>query len=135
MAITYPELNKENQLRFTELKKETAQIIQNLLDDGSLPDVDYLIEHHFYSADAALLEKMACHAIQVDLHVTEEEEFEDEETGELLFTCDIIFEIPLDGNIINDQIKLMLQMSQHFNVEYDGWGTYFEDGSEELEEI
>ena len=49
------EMNQELQ----EWREETAEIIAELLEDGSDPDVEYPIEHHFAALDFDCLEKLA----------------------------------------------------------------------------
>lgn len=131
MASTYPALTVEQQEFFEEIKHDTKFIIKNLLDDGSLPDALYLIEHHFVSDNFDSLENLAVEAFKLGFEVTDAEEFDDEETEETLFACDVVVEMHLDEQKINEHAELMIKLAGKFEVEYDGWGTYFEDGSDE----
>ncbi|XKM14451.1 ribonuclease E inhibitor RraB [Orbaceae bacterium ac157xtp] len=111
-------------------QQDTNAIIEELLDDGSDPDALYLIEHHISSTDFDILEKVAVEAFKLGYEVNDPEEMEDE-NGKPIICCDIISEIPLDGDLINEQIKQIITLTTQFKVNYDGWGTYFEDGEDE----
>lgn len=130
MASTLPNLTSEQLNELEEQKIETREIIQQLLDDGSLPDALYIIEHHFSSEDFDVLEKLAVEAFKLDYEVSDAEELEDEE-GELFFSCDVVCEMHLQAEKIDEQCELMFKLANKFGVSYDGWGTYFEDGSDE----
>ncbi|SET16465.1 ribonuclease E inhibitor RraB [Thorsellia anophelis] len=130
MASTYPALTEEQIEYYEQIKIETRDIIKNLLDDGSLPDALYLIEHHFASDDFEQLENLAVEAFKLDFEVTDAEELEDE-NGEVFFACDVVCEMNLVAEKIDEQVELMIKLAGKFNCEYDGWGTYFEDGSDE----
>lgn len=111
-------------------QKETDSIIEELLSDGSDPDALYLIEHHISSIDFDTLEKVAVEAFKLGYEVTDPEEMEDEDNQPII-CCDIISEIPLDASLINSQIEQIINLICQYNVNYDGWGTYFEDGEDE----
>lgn len=111
-------------------QKETDSIIEELLSDGSDPDALYLIEHHISSIDFDTLEKVAVEAFKLGYEVTDPEEMEDEDNQPII-CCDIISEIPLDASLINSQIEQIINLIYQYNVNYDGWGTYFEDGEDE----
>jgi len=114
----------------------TNDTISALLEDGSDPDAEYTIEHHFYDVDFAKLEKVAVEVFKLGFEVTDAEEVEFEDGGSA-WVFDAIREQSLDAaNITADAIKLE-QLAQKFGVEYDGWGTYFEgedDGYDEDDE-
>ncbi|WP_306521022.1 ribonuclease E inhibitor RraB [Rheinheimera sp.] len=114
----------------------TDDTINALLEDGSDPDAEYTIEHHFYHPDFAKLEKVAVEVFKLGFEVTDAEEVEFEDGGSA-WVFDAIREQSLDAaNITADAIKLE-QLAQKFGVEYDGWGTYFEgedDGYDEDDE-
>jgi len=120
----------ENWQEFTE------ETVNALLEDGSDPDAEYTVEHHFYHADFAQLEKLAVEVFKLGFEVTDAEEVEFEDGGSA-WVFDAIREQSLDAaNITADAIKLE-QLAQKFGVEYDGWGTYFEgedDGYDEDDE-
>ena len=82
-----------------EQREETRLIIEELLEDGSDPDALYTIEHHFSADDFDALEKMAVEAFKLGYEVTEPEA----------------------------QVEQLMNLAEKFDVEYDGWGTYFED--------
>lgn len=107
-------------------QQETNQIIDELLEDGSDPDALYIIEHHIASHDFNQLEKMAIEAFKLGFEVTDPEELEDHS-----IICDIISETPLDAELINAQIAQLLPLCEQFNLHYEGWGTYFEDGEDD----
>ena len=92
-----------------EQREETRLIIEELLEDGSDPDALYTIEHHLSADDFETLEKVAVEAFKLGYEVTEPEELEVEE-GDMVICCDILSECALNADL-----------------EYDGWGTYYED--------
>ncbi|MBJ3814149.1 ribonuclease E inhibitor RraB [Shimwellia pseudoproteus] len=109
-----------------EQREETRLIIEELLEDGSDPDALYTIEHHF-SADAFdELEKVAVEAFKMGYEVTEPEELEVED-GLVVICCDALSECALNAELIDAQVEQLMNLAEKFNVEYDGWGTYYED--------
>jgi regulator of RNase E activity RraB len=116
----------ENWQEFTE------DTIAALLEDGSDPDAQYPIEHHFYDKDFAKLEKLAVELFKLGYEVTDAEEVEFEDGGNA-WVFDAIREQSLvTETIVADAIKLE-QLAHKHNVEYDGWGTYFEGDEDEFE--
>lgn len=116
----------ENWQEFTE------DTIAALLEDGSDPDAQYTIEHHFYDKDFAKLEKLAVELFKLGYEVTDAEEVEFEDGGNA-WVFDAIREQSLvTETIVADAIKLE-QLAHKHNVEYDGWGTYFEGDEDEYE--
>ncbi|MFP1944826.1 ribonuclease E inhibitor RraB [Lonsdalea quercina] len=115
-----------------EQREETRLIIEELLDDGSDPDAVYTIEHHFSAEKFEDLEKVAVDAFKLGYEVTDAEELEVEE-GVLLMCCDVISEVSLKAEIIDAQVEQLLALAERHEINYDGWGTYFEDpnGSDE----
>lgn len=109
-----------------EQREETRLIIEELLEDGSDPDALYTIEHHFSADDFASLEKLAVEAFKMGYEVTEPEELEVEE-GETVICCDILSEGALNAELIDKQVEQLMDLAEKFEVEYDGWGTYYED--------
>lgn len=67
----------------TALQQETREIIDDLLNDGSDPNALYIIEHHISHHDFDKLEKIALDAFKLGYEVSEAEEFENEEGGEV----------------------------------------------------
>lgn len=120
--------------KIEQAQQDTYSIIEELLNDGSDPDALYLIEHHISATDFDTLEKVAVEAFKLGYEVTDPEDMDDEDQQELV-CCDIISEIPLDGELINTQIAQIIELTTKFKVNYDGWGTYFEDGEDEDDEF
>jgi len=111
----------------------TNDTIAALLEDGSDPDAEYTIEHHFYDEDFAKLEKLAVEVFKLGFEVTDAEEVEFEDGGNA-WVFDAIREQSLDGAAITaDAIKLEA-LARKFGIEYDGWGTYFEGEDGEFED-
>ena len=111
-------------------KDFTDDTIDALMEDGSDPDAEYTIEHHFYHQDFAQLEKLAVEVFKLGFEVTDAEEVEFEDGGSA-WVFDAIREQSLDGDTITaDAIKLEA-LAKKFGVEYDGWGTYFEGDDED----
>ncbi len=108
----------------------TEETIAALLEDGSDPDALYTIEHHFYDKDFARLEKLAVELFRLGYEVTDAEEVEFEEGGSA-WVFDAIREQSLDtDSIVADAIKLE-ELAKKHQIEYDGWGTYFESDEED----
>ncbi|GKW16726.1 MULTISPECIES: ribonuclease E inhibitor RraB [Pectobacterium] len=116
-----------------EQREETRLIIEELLDDGSDPDALYTIEHHFSAEKFEVLEKVAVEAFKLGYEVTDAEELEVED-GVLLMCCDAISEVALKAELIDAQVEQLLALAERHGVNYDGWGTYFEDPDGEGEE-
>lgn len=116
-----------------EQREETRLIIEELLDDGSDPDALYTIEHHFSAEKFEVLEKVAVEAFKLGYEVTDAEELEVED-GVLLMCCDAISEVALNAELIDAQVEQLLALAARHGVNYDGWGTYFEDPDGEGEE-
>jgi regulator of RNase E activity RraB len=111
----------------------TNDTIAALLEDGSDPDAEYTIEHHFYDEDFAKLEKLAVEVFKLGFEVTDAEEVEFEDGGNA-WVFDAIREQSLDGVAITaDAIKLEA-LARKFGIEYDGWGTYFEGEDGEFDD-
>ncbi|QTF10175.1 ribonuclease E inhibitor RraB [Brenneria izadpanahii] len=116
-----------------EQREETRLIIEELLDDGSDPDALYTIEHHFSAEKFEVLEKVAVEAFKLGYEVTDAEELEVED-GILLMCCDAISEVALNAELIDAQVEQMVTLAERYGVNYDGWGTYFEDPDGEADE-
>jgi regulator of ribonuclease activity B len=111
-------------------QQDTLAIIQELLDDGSDPHALYIIEHHISSQDFDKLEKVAVEAYKLGYEATDPDEDIDD-AGNFVIGFDIITESPLNAELINAQIAEVIKLANQFGVNYDGWGTYFEDGSDD----
>nr|WP_113865299.1 ribonuclease E inhibitor RraB [Brenneria salicis]NMN93058.1 hypothetical protein [Brenneria salicis ATCC 15712 = DSM 30166]RBP65135.1 hypothetical protein DES54_10511 [Brenneria salicis ATCC 15712 = DSM 30166]RLM31647.1 ribonuclease E inhibitor B [Brenneria salicis ATCC 15712 = DSM 30166] len=109
-----------------EQREETRLIIEELLEDGSDPDALYTIEHHFSAEKFEVLEKVAVEVFKLGYEVTDAEELEVED-GVLLMCCDAISEVALNAELIDAQVEQLLTLAERHGVNYDGWGTYFED--------
>lgn len=116
-----------------EQREETRAIIDELLEDGSDPDALYTIEHHFSCDSLNALEKAAIDAFKAGYEVTEPEELELED-GTTVMCVDIISEVALNAELIDAQVEQLIDLGARHNVDYDGWGTYFEDPDAEDEE-
>ncbi|NDJ56239.1 ribonuclease E inhibitor RraB [Enterobacteriaceae bacterium 4M9] len=112
-----------------EQREETRLIIEELLDDGSDPDALYTIEHHFSADDFETLEKLAVEVFKLGYEVTDAEELEVEE-GDTVICCDALSECALKAELIDVQVEQLMNVAEKYGVEYDGWGTYFEDGED-----
>ncbi|MFG1174045.1 ribonuclease E inhibitor RraB [Erwiniaceae bacterium CAU 1747] len=115
-----------NEALLAEQREETRLIIEELLEDGSDPDALYTIEHHFSCDSFDALEKAAVEAFKLGYEVTEPEELELED-GTTVMCCDILSEGALNAELIDKQVEQLVDLVAKFNVDYDGWGTYFED--------
>jgi regulator of RNase E activity RraB len=103
-----------------EQREETRLIIEELLEDGSDPDALYTIEHHLSA------EKAAVEAFKLGYEVTDAEELEVED-GSMVMCCDVISEVGLNAELIDAQVEQLVALAERCGVNYDGWGTYFED--------
>ncbi len=108
-----------------EFEQETLDTIEQLLEDGSDPDAEYMIEHHVASTDFDVLEKVAIACFKKGYEVTDPEEVEGEE-GETIYSFDVIVEMELSPEAIMEDVEAILGICESFDVTYDGWGTYFE---------
>ena len=106
-----------NPEQLEEQREETRLIIEELLEDGSDPDALYTME---------TLEKAAVEAFKLGYEVTDPEELEVED-GDIVICCDILSECALNADLIDAQVEQLMTLAEKFDVEYDGWGTYFED--------
>jgi len=117
-------MNTEEQL--LHWLEHTESLIGELVEDGTNEEVHHTIEHHFASTDFNLLEQAAITAFKMGYEVEEPEEAE-LESGEKVFAFDISTEQALDVEIIFNETKKMLELAKLTKVDYDGWGTYFEE--------
>ena len=104
----------------------SKMLITELLEDGTNEEVYHTIEHHFASPDFDMLEKAAIAAFKMGFEIEEPEEAE-LENGDKVFAFDIVTEQMLDLDIISDETKKMVELAKQCHVDYDGWGTYFEE--------
>ncbi|EPL8024451.1 ribonuclease E inhibitor RraB [Providencia stuartii] len=113
--------------------EETRLIIEELLEDGSDPDALYAIEHHFSADNFELLEKAAVEAFKLGYEVTDAEEL-GVENGVTLMCCDVISESALNAELIDAQVEQLMKLAEKLGINYDGWGTYFEDPDAEYDD-
>lgn len=119
-----------------EQKEETREIIAALLEDGSDPDALYTIEHHFSADTFEELEAAAVEAFKMGFEVLEAEELElaPEDGGGKVVCFDAVMESALNADLIDEQADKLIQLAEKHNIDYDGWGTYFESGEDDDEE-
>ncbi|MCU5773370.1 ribonuclease E inhibitor RraB [Erwiniaceae bacterium BAC15a-03b] len=117
-----------------EQREETRLIIEELLEDGSDPDALYAIEHHLSCNNFDSLEKVAVDAFKLGYEVGEPEELELED-GSTVMCCDVISEGALNAELIDAQVEQLVNLAAQYNVDYDGWGTYFEDPDAQDDDI
>ncbi|TVP15703.1 ribonuclease E inhibitor RraB [Shewanella sp. KCT] len=129
-------MSTERQLQ--EQKQENQEIVDAILADGSEPDAEYTIEHHFSASNFDRLEKAAVEAFKMGFEVNDAEEMELED-GSVLFCFDAIAYHKLDVALLDKACEDLILLAAKLKVDYDGWGTYFigdemEDDDEEYEE-
>jgi len=107
-------------------REHTNELVNALLEDGSNEDELHTIEHHFASEDFDRLEQAAVTAFKLGFDIEEPEEAE-LENGNKVFAFDIITEQPLDAEAIFAETEKMIALAKQANIDYDGWGTYFEE--------
>ncbi|MCO6547022.1 MAG: ribonuclease E inhibitor RraB [Gilliamella sp.] len=118
----------KDQIRLAQ--QDTSAIIEELLEDGSDPHALYIIEHHISSQHFDKLEKVAVEAYKLGYEATDPDEDIDD-VGNVVIGFDIVTESPLNAELINAQIAEIITLTTQFDVNYDGWGTYFEDGNDD----
>ncbi|QSX34092.1 ribonuclease E inhibitor RraB [Shewanella avicenniae] len=104
--------------------EENRDIVESLLQDGSDPDAEYTIEHHFSSTNFDKLEKAAVDAFKLGFEVNDAEEIELDD-GSLLFCFDAIANHALDIDLLDNACEKLFALAAKHKVDYDGWGTYF----------
>ncbi|WNC71598.1 ribonuclease E inhibitor RraB [Thalassotalea psychrophila] len=118
-----------NEAELNELQEwyaHTEALVNELLEDGSNDEAMHTIEHHFASSSFEVLESAAIAAFKLGLEVEEPEEAV-LENGARVFAFDITTEQYLDEEDIKIETKAMFELAKKCNVDYDGWGTYFEE--------
>ncbi|GGW93054.1 ribonuclease E inhibitor RraB [Alteromonas halophila] len=111
----------EEREEWYEFNQET---IEALLEDGSQPDADYTIEHHFASDDFDKLEKAAVDAFKAGFEVTDAEELVLDDGG-TVFCFDATVKRKLEREVLDNDTDTLLKIADKSAVFYDGWGTYF----------
>lgn len=112
-----------------EQKLENREIIDSLLQDGSDPDADYQIEHHFSSANFDKLEKAAVDAFKLGYEVADAEELELDD-GAIILCFDASCEHNLDVDRLDKDCETLIKLADKHKIQYDGWGTYFVEQGE-----
>ncbi|QIR15711.1 ribonuclease E inhibitor RraB [Shewanella aestuarii] len=110
-----------------QLKEQFAEnrdIVEALVADGSDPDAEYTIEHHFSSTNFDRLEKAAVDAFKLGFEVNDAEEMELED-GSVIFCFDAIAYHKLEITLLDKACEQLLALAVKQKVDYDGWGTYF----------
>lgn len=106
--------------------QHTDELIEALIEDGTNEEVHHTIEHHFSCESFEELEKAAIAAFKMGFDVEEPEEAELED-GTKVFAFDIVTEQALEPSLLKDETKTMFELAKQHKVDYDGWGTYFEE--------
>ncbi len=119
------------QRQLQEQKQENREIVEAILADGSEPDAEYTIEHHFSASNFDRLEKAAVEAFKMGYEVNDAEEMELDD-GSVIFCFDAIAYHKLDVEVLDKACDELIQLAFKQKVNYDGWGTYFI--GDELEE-
>ena len=104
----------------------TADIVNSLLEDGSNPEALYEVEHHFVCEDFEKLENAALAAFKLGYNVEEPAELELEDGGKI-WGFDVVVESELNTDVILEDVIKLEKISSDTGVEYDGWGTYFQE--------
>jgi len=99
----------------------SEDIVSSLLEDGSDPEILYEVEHHFVCEDFSKLEQAALAAFKLGYDVEEPAELE------LIWSFDIVVEAELDVEVIMEDVDKLAALAVECDVEYDGWGTYFQE--------
>lgn len=121
----------ERQLK--EQLAENREIVETLIADGSEPDAEYTIEHHFSSNNFDRLEKAAVEAFKMGFEVNDAEEMELED-GSIIFCFDAISNHKLEVSLLDQACEQLITIAVKQKVDYDGWGTYFVGDVEEGDE-
>lgn len=121
----------ERQLK--EQLAENREIVETLIADGSEPDAEYTIEHHFSSNNFDRLEKAAVEAFKMGFEVNDAEEMELED-GSIIFCFDAISNHKLEVSLLDQACEQLITIAVKQKVDYDGWGTYFVGDVEEDDE-
>ena len=102
------------------------ETIDALLEDGSQKDATYTIEHHLASNDFDKLEKAAVDCFKAGFEVTDAEELMLDDGG-TIFCFDAVVERELERETLDSDSDALLKIADKHDVQYDGWGTYFQE--------
>ena len=100
----------ERQLK--EQLAENREIVEALMADGSEPDAEYTIEHHFSSSNFDRLEKAAVDAFKLGFEVNDAEEMELDD-GEIIFCFDAIAYHKLEVPLLDKACEQLLALAHH----------------------
>ncbi len=103
----------------------SEEIVGSLLDDGSNPELLYEVEHHFVSEDFTKLENAALAAFKLGFDVEDPEQLELEDGGKI-WGFNVVVESELHVDPIMEDVEKLAQLADDNGIEYDGWGTYFQ---------
>lgn len=109
-----------------EQREETRLIIEELLEDGSDPDALYTIEHHFSADDFDALEKNGRGSLQAGLR-SDRAGRAGSGRGRHRHLLRHPERRRAEGGADRRAGRTADEPAEKFEVEYDGWGTYFED--------
>ncbi|MEH6465166.1 MAG: ribonuclease E inhibitor RraB [Shewanella psychromarinicola] len=115
-------MSVERQLK--EQFAENLEIVDALLADGSEPDAEYTIEHHFSATNFDRLEKAAVDAFKLGFEVNDAEEMELDD-GSVIFCFDAIAKHKLEVPLLDKACEQLILLAAKQKVDYDGWGTFF----------
>ena len=104
----------------------TNDIVEQLLEDGSNEEAMYVIEHHFVATNAEEADAAMQKGFLNGWDISELEQME-EEDGQIVFCFDVETECPLDEEIIHEEVESMVEFAKNHKLEYEGWGTHFEE--------
>ncbi|WP_240473392.1 ribonuclease E inhibitor RraB [Ferrimonas senticii] len=121
--MTAEQLKQEQQM-------ETREIVQALLEDGSVADATYRIEHHFAAENFDALEKVAVDVYKAGFEVEDPEEIELDD-GEIAFCFSAVIDHELSVERLDKDCDQLIDIAAKYKVLYDGWGTHFIDPEEQ----
>ena len=98
----------ERQLK--EQFAENRDIVEALLADGSEPDAEYTIEHHFSSTNFDRLEKAAVDAFKLGFEVNDAEEM-DLDDGSVIFCFDAIAYHKLETPLLDKACEQLIPLA------------------------
>lgn len=116
--------------QFNYQQQENKDIITSLIEDGSDPDAIYVMEHHLSCHDKLRIEAVCQAYFKAGYEVQEMEELMLDD-GAKVYGFDVVIEQILQVDRINEDCKQLMQIAMEHDVQYDGWGTYFINASDE----
>lgn len=110
-------------------REETRLIIKELREDHSDLEAVYTIEHHFSAEKLEVLQQVLAEARKLGYELGNIEPLDIEDDPELM-CCDVIGEARLKEELINAQVEQLVELANKYDINYDGWGTYYVDPPE-----